>query len=88
MLIWVNKCLHRDKKNNNKEVGPFICCYFGSRPVYAYSSLSLHKKKQTNKKTLSKFFPPLANTIKLDTLDSMAQVISFHMVLSSSPVIH
>lgn len=80
MLIWVNKCLHRDKKNN-KEMGPFICCYFGSRPVYAYSSSSLHKKNP--QKTLSKFFLPLANPIKIDTLDSMAQVISFHMVLSS-----
>lgn len=25
-------------------MGPFFCCYFGSRPMYAYSSSSLHEK--------------------------------------------
>lgn len=46
--------------------------------MYAYSSSSLHEKN------LSNFFPSLANTIKLDRLDPMAQVTSFDSSLQSS----
>lgn len=74
-VVWINKSLHQVIKINKRD------------PL-SVADLKIDQCIPTllhlfMKKILFNFFPPLADTIKLEMLDSMAQVTSFVKVPSS-----